>query len=76
MDGRGRVLDNIFVERLWRTVKYEEVYLKEYRTPLEARISLGAFFWHYNNERPHQSLDDRTPCEVYDCQRAEVHVST
>ncbi len=76
MDGRGRVLDNIFVERLWRTVKYEEVYLKEYRTPLEARISLGAFFWHYNNERPHQSLDDRTPCEVYDCQGTEVKVST
>jgi putative transposase len=76
MDGRGRVLDNIFVERLWRTVKYEEVYLKEYRTPLEARISLGVFFWHYNNERPHQSLDDRTPCEVYNCQGTEVHVST
>ena len=76
MDGRGRVLDNIFVERLWRTVKYEEVYLKEYRTPLEARINLGAFFWHYNNERPHQSLDERTPCEVYNCQGAEVQVST
>jgi putative transposase len=76
MDGRGRVLDNIFVERLWRTVKYEKIYLKEYRTPLEARISLGSFFWHYNNKRPHQSLDDRTPCEVYDCQGAEVQVST
>ncbi len=68
-------MDNIFVERLWRTVKYEEVYLKEYRTPLEARINLGAFFLHYN-KRPHQSLDDRTPCEVYNFQGAEVQVST
>jgi len=52
------------------------VYLKEYQTPQEARINLGAFFWHYNNERPHQSLDDRTPCEVYNFQGAEVQVST
>ena len=52
-------------------VKYEEVYLKEYRTPLETRISLGSFFWHYNNERPYQSLDDRTSCEVYSLSRIE-----
>lgn len=52
-------------------VKYEEVYLKEYRTPLETRISLGLFFWHYNNERPYQRLDDRTSCEVYSLSRIE-----
>jgi len=52
------------------------VYLKEYQTPLETRINLGAFFWHYKNERLHQSLDDRTPCEVYNFQGAEVQIST
>jgi putative transposase len=65
MDGRGRVFDNIFVERLWRTVKYEEVYLKEYADPLEARDGLRGYFWFYNRDRLHQGLDYRTPAEVY-----------
>jgi len=57
MDGRGRALDNILIERLWRTVKYEEVYLKDYRCPLEVRESLGRYFDFYNQQRLHQSLD-------------------
>jgi len=65
MDGRGRVFDNIFVERLWRTVKYEEVYLKDYETVAEARLGLGRYFDFYDQQRPHQSLDYRTPAEVY-----------
>jgi putative transposase len=65
MDGRGRVYDNIFVERLWRTVKYEEVYLHEYRTVPEARAHLTAYFRFYNEERPHQALGYRTPGGVY-----------
>lgn len=65
MDGRGRCMDNIFTERLWRTVKYEEVYLKSYRTIEEARMNLSAYFRFYNNQRRHQSLDYRTPSEVY-----------
>jgi len=65
MDGRGRVFDNIFSERLWRTVKYEEVYLKDYADPREARHGLRAYFRYYNDERPHQALDYRTPAEVY-----------
>ena len=65
MDGRGRVFDNIFVERLWRTVKYEEVYLKDYRDVAEARCGLGEYFAFYNNRRPHQALDYRTPQAVY-----------
>lgn len=65
MDGRGRFYDNIFVERLWRSVKYEEVYLHDYRTVLEARDGLGSYFDLYNKERPHDSLNNQTPCEVY-----------
>jgi len=65
MDGRGRALDNIFVERLWRTVKYEEVYLKDYATVPEAVQSLAAYFRFYNTERPHQSLGYRTPQAVH-----------
>jgi len=65
MDGRGRAMDNVFVERLWRTVKYEEVYLKDYADGQEARQELGRFFRFYNTERRHQSLDKRTPAEVY-----------
>lgn len=65
MDGRGRVYDNIFVERLWRSVKYEEVYLHEYRTVAEARAHLGDYFRFYNGERPHEALGYRTPGEVY-----------
>lgn len=65
MDGRGRALDNVFVERLWRTVQYEEVYLRDYSTVSEAGVGLGRYFAFYNNERLHQSLDYRTPWAVY-----------
>jgi putative transposase len=65
MDGKGRALDNIFTERLWRTIKYEEVYLKEYASPRDARQSLTAYLTFYNQERLHQSLGYRTPAEVY-----------
>jgi len=65
MDGRGRVFDNIFSERLWRTVKYEEVYLNGYRDGRQAVDGLGRYFDFYNSRRRHQSLDYRTPAEVY-----------
>ena len=65
MDSRGRALDNIFTERLWRSVKYEEVYLKEYATVLEAKESIGKYFEFYNYERKHQSLGYKTPAEIY-----------
>lgn len=65
MDGRGRALDNVFVERLWRTVKYEEVYLREYVDASDARASLKRYLRFYNQARRHQSLDRRTPAEVY-----------
>ena len=65
MDGRGRALDNIFVERFWRTVKYEDVYLKAYATPREVRAGLSVYFPFYNSQRPHQSLDYQTPAVVY-----------
>ena len=65
MDGRGRALDNVFVERLWRSVKYEEVYLKDYAAVPEARAELKRYFAFYNHGRPHQALEYRTPAEVY-----------
>jgi putative transposase len=65
MDGRGRAIDNVFTERLWRSVKYEEVYLKDYNSPREARQGIGHYLTFYNYERPHQSLDYLTPAEVY-----------
>jgi putative transposase len=65
MDGKGRALDNIFTERLWRTVKYEEVYLHDYIHPKEARHQLTQYFDFYNHRRPHQALDYRTPARVY-----------
>jgi putative transposase len=65
MDGRGRVYDNIFVERLWRSVKYEEVYLKEYETVREAVSNLRAYFGFYNQERFHQALGYKTPYQLY-----------
>jgi len=65
MDGRGRYMDNIFTERLWRTVKYQEVYLHDYGSPREARNSIGRFFGKYNTYRPHQALRNLTPAEVY-----------
>lgn len=64
-DGRGRALDNVFVERLWRSVKYEEVYLKDYQTIAQALEGLSAYFDFYNDQRPHQSLDYRVPKEVH-----------
>ena len=66
MDGRGRALDNAFIERLWRTVKYEEIYLKDYATVDELKEGLTRYFLLYNHERPHQSLDYQTPFRVYD----------
>lgn len=65
LDGRGRALDNIFTERLWRNVKYEEVYLKDYDTVPNAQTNLSEYFNFYNTERPHQSLDYQTPREVH-----------
>jgi len=65
MDGKGRALDNIFTERLWRTVKYEEVYLKDYASPREARTSLGDYLDFYNHRRLHQALDYQTPAQIY-----------
>jgi len=65
MDGRGRALDNIFVERLWRSVKYEDVYLRGYGTVTELPLRLTEYFAFYNGERPHQSLDNRTSNTVY-----------
>jgi putative transposase len=65
MDGRGRCVDNIFIERLWRSLKYEEVYLKDYSSVTEARASLESYIRFYNQERLHQSLDYRTPAALY-----------
>jgi putative transposase len=65
MDGRGRALDNVFIERLWRSVKYEDVYLREYGDVGHLRRGLGTYLRFYNTERPHQSLDYRTPAQVY-----------
>jgi putative transposase len=65
MDGKGRCLDNVFVERLWRTVKYEDVYLKRYEVVPQLLAGLKDYFPFYNEQRPHQSLDYRTPAEVY-----------
>lgn len=65
MDGRGRAFDNIFVERLWRTLKYEDIYLHRYAVAPELADGLERYFVFYNHERPHQSLDNRTPAAVY-----------
>lgn len=65
IDGRGRCMDNIFTERLWRTVKYENVYLKSYQTISDATSGLNDYFQFYNNRRPHQSLDYQTPSTIY-----------
>ena len=65
MDGKGRYSDNLFIERLWRTVKYEEVYLKAYQNGRDARVGIGNYFRFYNTERPHQALGYLTPAEVF-----------
>ena len=69
-DGRGRALDNVFVERLWRSVKYEDIYINNYKQVPELESGLRAYFWFYDEQRPHQSLAYRTPGEVY---RAGIH---
>jgi putative transposase len=66
MDGKGRFLDNIFIERLWRSLKYEEVFIKAYATVAEARVGIGGYLTLYNDERPHQALGYRTPREVFE----------
>mgnify|MGYP001557110714 FL=1 len=66
MDGKGRWVDNVFVERLWCSLKYEEVYLKAYETVAEARQGIGNYFRFYNRDRRHQSLDRQTPDQVYE----------
>ena len=65
MDGKGRWLDNVFIERLWRSVKYELIYLKEFQTLPELHLELSDYFSYYNNERPHQGLSGKTPIEIY-----------
>ena len=65
MDGRGGALDDVFVERLWRSVKYEDIYIRGYETVPELHRGLAGYFAFYNHERPHQSLDYRTPAAVY-----------
>jgi len=70
MDGKGRCLDNVFVERLWRSVKYEDIYLWRYETVPELQRGLGRYFPYYNEERQHQSLEYRTPAVVYQQRRA------
>jgi putative transposase len=66
MDGKGRWVDNVFVERLWRSLKYEEIYLKAYETPQQAKSEIGKYFRFYNEKRRHQGLEGKTPDEVYD----------
>jgi putative transposase len=66
MDGKGRFLDNIFIERLWRSLKYEEVFIKAYGSAREARLGIGEWLAFYNDERPHQALDYRTPRAVFE----------
>jgi putative transposase len=73
MDGRGRAMDNIFTERLWRTIKYEEVYLKEYASPRDARRSLAEYLDFYNYRRLHQALDYQTPAALYCAQMANTY---
>ncbi len=73
MDSAGSYMDNVFVERLWRSVKYEEVYLKAYESVAEARAGLRAYLMFYNSERPHQALDYRTPAQVFEEGRNQVH---
>ena len=65
MDGKGAWRDNVFVERLWRTIKYEEVYLKAYSSVQDARSSLGGYITFYNKKRPHSALDGHTPDQAY-----------
>jgi len=65
MDGKGRATDNVFIERLWRTLKYEDIYLKDYETAKQLRAGLKKYIHFYRHQRPHSSLGYRTPGEVY-----------
>ena len=76
MDGRGRAFDNIFIERLWRTVKYEEIFLHDYSSIPEAKEKLGEYFMYYNYERHHQALDYKKPAEVYFNKTFSVNLCT
>lgn len=73
MDGKGRAWDNIFIERFWRSLKYEDVYLKDYSIPREARLGIGDYMEFYNHGRPHQALEYKTPAEVYLSQSGSQH---
>ena len=75
MDGRGRALDNVFVERLWRTVKYDEIYLKSYRSQIEAHTNLDRFFRFYNDERPHSAFGNTTPMTPMEVYRRPTHIA-
>ena len=75
MDGRGRFLDNIFIERLWRSLKYEEVHLKAYADGREARADIGAWMAFYNNERPHQAMDYQMPMAVWHASMARIEAA-
>jgi putative transposase len=76
MDGKGRAIDNVMIERLWRTVKYEEVYLKEYVTGTDCYKGLGEYLNYYGHQRRHQSLDRQTPWEVYRPSRSKKKCSS
>jgi putative transposase len=76
MDGRGRALDNIFVERLWRSVKYEDIYLHDYATGAAVVVGLKKYFEFYNTERQHQALDYQTPLEVYQASNPDGGIRT
>jgi len=75
MDGKGRWVDNVFIERLWRSVKYEEVYLNEYHSVEDLRRGLGQYFQYYNHERTHQSLGNLTPSEVYNTVKCKLKIA-
>ena len=76
MDGKGRWVDNVFVERLWRSLKYEEIYPKCYDTVFEAKAGIAAYITFYNNERLHQALDYKTPSEVYNSSLTSISTNT
>lgn len=76
MDSRGRAFDNIFNERLWRSVKYEDVYVQGYQSMVEAQLGMKNYFLFYNHERPHQALDYRTPAEVHGIEKSERRLFT
>ncbi len=73
MDGRGRALDNVFIERLWRTVKYEDLYLRDYQSVPELNQGLTQYFLFYNHERPHSALNGHTPAEVHWASLPDLH---